>query len=81
MWTSPTRERRDVPGWSNLGAVCETVADQMPTPTASIDGDAEPVVIVVHTVAHAVGALAAARRAGRPVTIVSAPDAGIYAGR
>jgi hypothetical protein len=37
-------------------------------------------VIVVHTLAHAVGALAAARRAARPVTILSAPDAGIYAG-
>ncbi len=44
------------------------------------DNLGNPVVIVVHTLAHAVGALAAARRAARPVTILSAPDAGIYAG-
>ena len=44
------------------------------------DNPGSPVVIVVHTLAHAVGALAAARRAVRPVTILSAPDAGIYAG-
>jgi delta 1-pyrroline-5-carboxylate dehydrogenase len=44
------------------------------------DSLGSPVVIVVHTLAHAVGALAAARRAARPVTILSAPDAGIYAG-
>jgi delta 1-pyrroline-5-carboxylate dehydrogenase len=35
---------------------------------------------VVHTLAHAVGALNAAERAGRPVTLLSARDAGFYAG-
>jgi hypothetical protein len=42
--------------------------------------DPGAVVIVIHTLAHAVGALAAAWRAGRRVTLLSAPDAGIYAG-
>ncbi|HKS87876.1 MAG TPA: hypothetical protein VJR70_00420 [Stellaceae bacterium] len=37
-------------------------------------------VIVVHTLAHAVGALTAAAQAGRPVVLISAPDAGGYAG-
>src|SRR5271165_6981358 len=37
-------------------------------------------VIVVHTLAHAAGALRAAARSGRPVTLLSARDAGIYAG-
>ncbi len=37
-------------------------------------------VIVVHTLAHAIGALKAAARFDRCVTLVSAPDAGIYAG-
>jgi hypothetical protein len=41
-------------------------------------GDAA--VIVVHTLAHAFGALRAARQAKRPVTLLSAADAGIYAG-
>jgi hypothetical protein len=37
-------------------------------------------VIVVHSLAHAVAALEAAAEAGRSVTLLSAPDAGIYAG-
>jgi hypothetical protein len=37
-------------------------------------------VIVIHSLAHAVAALSAAAEAGRPVTLASAPDAGIYAG-
>jgi hypothetical protein len=37
-------------------------------------------VIIVHALAHAVAALSAAAEAGRPVTLASAPDAGIYAG-
>jgi delta 1-pyrroline-5-carboxylate dehydrogenase len=36
--------------------------------------------IIVHTLAHAEGALRAAAQAGRPVILLSAPDAGIYAG-
>ncbi len=37
-------------------------------------------VIVVHTLAHAIGALRAAARAGRPIILASAPEAGVYAG-
>src|SRR5216683_6656696 len=37
-------------------------------------------VIIIHSVAHAVAALSAAAEAGRPVTLASAPHAGIYAG-
>jgi len=37
-------------------------------------------VIVVHSLDHAVAALSAAAEAGRPVALLSAPDAGIYAG-
>ncbi|HZK91504.1 MAG TPA: hypothetical protein VFC56_15265 [Stellaceae bacterium] len=37
-------------------------------------------VFVVHSLAHAVAALTAAVGAGRPIILVSAPDAGIYAG-
>jgi hypothetical protein len=37
-------------------------------------------VIIVHSLAHGVAALSAAAEAGRPVTLASAPDAGIYAG-
>jgi acyl-CoA reductase-like NAD-dependent aldehyde dehydrogenase len=37
-------------------------------------------VIIVHSLAHAVAALSAAAEAGRPVTLASAPDAGISAG-
>ena len=39
-----------------------------------------PPVIVVHSLAHAQGALRAAARAGRLVMLLSAPDAGVYAG-
>jgi len=37
-------------------------------------------VIIVHSIAHAVAALTAAAEAGRPVTLASAPEAGIYGG-
>lgn len=37
-------------------------------------------VIIIHSLVHAVAALSAAAEAGRPVTLASAPDAGIYAG-
>jgi hypothetical protein len=37
-------------------------------------------VFVVHSLAHAVAALTAAAEAGRPLVVLSAPDAGIYAG-
>ena len=40
---------------------------------------AEPV-IVVHSLAHAIAALKAAVRAGRPVVLVSPPGAGSYVG-
>jgi delta 1-pyrroline-5-carboxylate dehydrogenase len=36
--------------------------------------------IVVHSLAHAVGALRAAARVGRPIILLSAPEAGVYAG-
>jgi delta 1-pyrroline-5-carboxylate dehydrogenase len=36
--------------------------------------------MIVHTLAQAVAALSAAERAGRPVLLVSAPNAGGYAG-
>ena len=36
--------------------------------------------VVVHTFAHAIGALRAAAGAGRPIVIASAPEAGVYAG-
>lgn len=39
-----------------------------------------PLVIVVHALGHAIGALRAAARAGRPVILASAPEAGVYAG-
>lgn len=39
-----------------------------------------PVIIIIHSLAQAVAALSAAAGAGRPVTLASAPDAGIYAG-
>jgi hypothetical protein len=39
-----------------------------------------PPVIIVHSLAHAGAALSAAAEAGQPVTLASAPDAGIYAG-
>jgi hypothetical protein len=37
-------------------------------------------VIIIHSLAHAVAALSAASEAGRPIVLVSAPEAGIYAG-
>lgn len=37
-------------------------------------------VIIIHSLAHAVAALGTAADAGRPVTLLSAPGAGIYAG-
>jgi delta 1-pyrroline-5-carboxylate dehydrogenase len=43
-------------------------------------GDEPGAVIVVHSLAHAVAALTAAHRAGRPVALASALDAGEYAG-
>ncbi len=36
--------------------------------------------IIIQSLAHAVGALGAAARAARPVLLVSAPEAGVYAG-
>jgi hypothetical protein len=40
----------------------------------------EAPVIVIHSLAHAVAALSGAADAGRPVTLASAPDVGIYSG-
>jgi acyl-CoA reductase-like NAD-dependent aldehyde dehydrogenase len=40
----------------------------------------EAPVIVVHTLAHAIGALNAAKRADRPIVLSSAPEAGVSAG-
>ncbi len=40
----------------------------------------EPIVIVIYTLAHALGALRAAAHTARPVILVSATNAGIYAG-
>lgn len=39
-----------------------------------------PPVIVVHALDHAVGALRAAARRDRPIVLLSAPEAGVYAG-
>ncbi len=39
-----------------------------------------PPAIIIHSLAHAVAALSAAAEAGRLVVLVSAPEAGIYAG-
>jgi hypothetical protein len=36
--------------------------------------------VIVHSLAHAIGALEAAVEARRPIVILSAPNAGIYAG-
>jgi sugar/nucleoside kinase (ribokinase family) len=41
---------------------------------------ADPPIIVVHGLAHAVAALEAAAEAGRKVILASAPNAGIYGG-
>jgi hypothetical protein len=43
-------------------------------------GQSQPPAIVVHGVAHAVAALEAAAAAGKPVMLLSAPDAGIAGG-
>ena len=43
-------------------------------------GSATPPVIIVHSLAHAIGAVKAAARAGRPIVLASAPEAGVYAG-
>jgi hypothetical protein len=51
-----------------------------PGGVGGFDLDNAGAVIVVHTLAHAVGALRAAAAVGRPVTLLSARDAGIYAG-
>ena len=42
--------------------------------------NADAVAVIVHSLAHAVGALRAAARASRLITLLSAPEAGIYAG-
>jgi delta 1-pyrroline-5-carboxylate dehydrogenase len=42
-------------------------------------GEGAPV-IIIHSLAHAIGALTIAARVGRPITVLSATDAGIYAG-
>src|SRR6185369_594464 len=47
---------------------------------AAIDDSAPAPAILVHSLAQAVAALTAAYRAGRPVVLASAPDAGGYAG-
>jgi hypothetical protein len=43
------------------------------------NGPTRPV-IVIHSLAHAIGALKAAARSGHPIIVLSAPDAGISAG-
>jgi len=52
------------------------------TPAGNPEGDGilAPAIVIVHTLAHAVGALRAAAHATRPLMLLSAPDAGIYAG-
>jgi acyl-CoA reductase-like NAD-dependent aldehyde dehydrogenase len=39
-----------------------------------------PLIVVIHALPHAVAALSAAAEAGRPVTLLSAPEAGISTG-
>ena len=39
-----------------------------------------PPAIVIHALAHAIGALKAASRANRPIVLLSAPEAGVYTG-
>jgi hypothetical protein len=53
-----------------------------PTVVAQAGHQAAPagVFIVVHTLDHAVAVLTAAAEAGLAITLLSAPDAGIYAG-
>ena len=43
-------------------------------------GTGDAPVVIIHSLTHAVAALSAAAEAGRPVTLASAPGAGIYAG-
>ena len=47
---------------------------------ASVVHSSDAPVIIIHSLAHAIAALSAAAEAGRPVTLASAPDAGISAG-
>jgi hypothetical protein len=47
---------------------------------SGLQPSADAPVIIIHSLTHAVAALSAADKAGRPVVIASAPDAGIYAG-
>ena len=42
--------------------------------------DPAPAVFIVHSLVHAVAALGAAAEVGRRIILLSAPDAGIYAG-
>jgi acyl-CoA reductase-like NAD-dependent aldehyde dehydrogenase len=51
-----------------------------PTSPDAADPSPPAPVIVIHSLAHAVGVLQAASRANRPVVLLSAPEAGIYAG-
>ena len=49
----------------------------------SLQDDADPeglAVIIIHSLAQAIAALTAAARAGRPVALASAPNAGSYVG-
>jgi hypothetical protein len=60
--------------------------DATPSPSPRLPGkgrgEGQPpdAVVVVHTLAHAVGALQAAARFDQPLILASAPNAGIYAG-
>src|SRR5215831_4079277 len=53
---------------------CEELSDE------AIPAGSALLVIVVHSLAHAIAALKAAARAGRPVALASAPGAGSYVG-
>jgi hypothetical protein len=46
----------------------------------AISGRRVAPIIIIHSIDHAVGALAAAARVGRPILLASAPDAGGYVG-
>jgi hypothetical protein len=56
------------------GCHCEERSDE------AISGRRVTPIIVIHSIDHAVGALAAAARVGRPIILASAPDAGGYVG-
>ena len=43
-------------------------------------GEPTPTVFTIHSFAHGLAAARAAAEAGRPILLLSAPDAGIYAG-